>query len=116
MAYKPTEFHVESTEAFQDMVDEKDFAIAEAIVEGIMANLDTTKKHIHLLSVIIEEENSIFDVTIERKHFIETLEENIVHYVREERYEDCQRIADVINKLKGKQIGKLLNQISSSKK
>ena len=116
MAFKPKEFIVSSTDEFQEMIDEKDFSIAEAIVEGILANLDTKKKHVHLLSIIIEEENSIYDITIERKHFAETLEENIVHYVREERYEDCQRIADVIAELKGNDISNILNNITSSKK
>ena len=116
MAYKPKEFYVDSTDEFQEMVDEKDFRIAEAIVEGILANLNTKKKHVHLLSVIVEEENSVFDITCERKHFAETLEENIAYYVREERYEDCQRIADVITELKGSDISKILNTISGSKK
>ena len=114
--YKPKEFHVGSSEEFQEWVDNKDFRIASAIVEGILANLTTKKKNVHLLSVIIEEENSIYDITIERKHFAETLEENIVHYVREERYEDCQRIANVITELKGNDISNILNNITSSKK
>jgi len=114
--YKPKEFYVDSSEEFQEMVDNKDFRIAEAIVEGILANLKGKKKHVHLLSVIIEEENSIYDITIERKHFAETLEENISYYVREERYEDCQRIANVIAELKGNDISNILNNITSSKK
>ena len=114
--YKPKEFHVESSEEFQEMIDNKDFQIAEAIVEGILANITTKKKNVHLLSIIIEEEGSIYDITIERKHFAETLEENIIHYVREERYEDCQRIADVIAELKGNELTNILNNITSSKK
>ena len=60
-------------------------------MEGILHNLEGTKKHVHLLSVVCTDEGSIYEITIERKHFAETLEENIVHYVREELYEDCQR-------------------------
>ena len=116
MAFKPKEFIVSSTDEFQEMIDEKDFSIAEAIVEGILANLDTKKKHVHLLSIIIEEENSIYDITIERKHFAETLEENLTHYVREERYEDCQRIANIINELKGNELSNILSNITGSKK
>ena len=116
MAYKPKEFHVESTEEFQEWVDNKDFRIAEAIVSGILANLKGKKKHVHLLSVVIEEENSIYDITVERKHFAETLEENLPYYVREERYEECQMIADAISELKGNEISSLLNNITGSKK
>ena len=114
--YTPKEFYVDSSEEFQEMIDNKDFKIAKAIVEGILANLDTKKKHVHLLSIIIEEENSIYDITIERKHFAETLEENLTHYVHEERYEDCQRIANIISELKGNDISSILSNITGSKK
>jgi protein-arginine kinase activator protein McsA len=115
MKYKPKEFLVDSVEEFEDMVMNKDFRITESIVEGIFANLNTKKKHIHLLSVIVESENSIFDITIERKHFAETLEENLPNYVREEKYEECQRIADTINKLKSSQVSDILNQVKNKK-
>ncbi len=115
MKWKAAEFTVESTEEFEEMVMQKDFRIASAIVDGIFANLKTKKKNIHLLSVIVESENSVFDITIERKHFAETLEENLPHYVREERYEDCQRIADTISKLKNINISDILGQIPSKK-
>jgi len=115
MKWKAAEFIVDSTEEFEEMVMQKDFRIASAIVDGIFANLNSKKKHIHLLSVIVESENSVFDVTIDKKHFAETLEENLPHYVREERYEDCQRIADTINRLKISPITDILDQISSKK-
>jgi protein-arginine kinase activator protein McsA len=115
MKYKPKEFLVDSVEEFEDMVMNKDFRITESIVEGIFANLNTKKKHIHLLSVIVESENSIFDITIERKHFAETLEENLPNYVREEKYEECQRIADTINILKSSQVSDILNQVKNKK-
>lgn len=115
MKWKPTEFFVSSVTEFEDMVTDKDFRISEAIVNGIFANLETKKNNVHLLSIIVEEENSIFDITIERKHFAETLEENLPHYVREEKYEDCQRIADTINELKKSDISDILGQIMPKK-
>ena len=77
--------------------------------------IETKKKHIHLLSVIVESENSIFDITIDKKHFAETLEENLPNYVREEKYEECQKIADTINELKKESISNLINQIPPKK-
>ena len=115
MAFKPHEFIVDTTEDFQEMVDAKDFRLAEAIVKGIFANLDSKRNNVHLLSVICEEEGLVFDVTIEKKHFAETLEENLVHYVREEKYEDCQKIADTISILKNKHLGSIVHTISGSK-
>lgn len=115
MAYKPKEFVVGYSEDFQEMVDSKDFRIAESIVEGIFANLKSKKNHIHLLSIVCEEEGSVYDITIEKKHFAETLEENLVHYVREEKYEDCQKIADTISMLKKEHLGSIVQTISGSK-
>ena len=115
MKWKAKEFIVESTDEFEEMVIAKDFRIASSIVEGIFANLDTKKKNVHLLSVIVEAENSVFDITIDRKHFAETLEENLPHYVREERYEDCQRIADTINTLKYSDVSDILGQLKIKK-
>ena len=116
MAYKPREFEVDSVEEFQEMIDSKDFRIAEAVVEGIMANLETKKRFVHLLSIVCDEENAIYDITVERKYFAETLEENLAYFIREERYEDCQKIANTIEMLKKQDISTLLTNVSESKK
>jgi len=115
MAFKPKEFVVGYSEEFQEMIDNKDFRISESIVEGIFANLNSKKNNIHLLSIICEDEGVEYDITIEKKHFAETLEENLVHYVREERYEDCQKIADTISMLKKEHLGSLIQTVSGSK-
>jgi hypothetical protein len=94
------EITVNNTDEFQELVDNKDFRISKAIVEGILGNVNTKKKHVHVLSVTCLEEGEIYDITVERKHFIETLEENLPYYIREEQYEDCQRIVETISNLK----------------
>lgn len=91
---------VNTTQEFQELVNSKDFRISKAIVSGILDNIKSTKSHIHVLSVNCLEDNEIYDVTVERKYFIETLEENLPHYELEEQYEDCQRIVDTIKSLK----------------
>ena len=109
------EITVQNTDEFQEMVDNRDFRIAEAIVSGILKNINGKKKHIHVLSVTCLEEEEIYDITVERKHFAETLEENLPHYVREERYEDCQKIVNIISELKNQDISSILNNLTSSK-
>ena len=94
------EITVNNTEEFQELVDNKDFRIAKAVVDGILNNINSKKKHIHVLSITCLEEGEIYDITVERKHFIDTLEENLPYYIREEQYEDCQRIVNTINELK----------------
>jgi hypothetical protein len=94
------EITVNNTEEFQELVDNKDFRIAKAIVEGILDNVKSKKKYIHVLSITCLEEGEIYDINVERKHFVETLEENLPYYIREEQYEDCQRIVNAVSKLK----------------
>ena len=105
------EITVQNAEEFQQMVDNKDFRIAEAIVSGILSNINKKKKNIHVLSVFCLEEEEIYDITVERKHFAETLEENLPYYVREERYEDCQKIVFTINELKNQNISDITSEL-----
>ena len=94
------EITVNNSDEFQELVDNKDFRIAKAIVEGILDNVKSKKKYIHVLSITCLEEGEIYDITVERKHFVETLEENLPYYIREEQYEDCSRIVKTIDELK----------------
>ena len=86
-----------------DQLDSKDFKISESIVNSILSNLNSKKNHIHILSVSILEDGQTLDLTLERKFFIETLEENIKYFIEQERYEDCQKIVEAIDKLKIKE-------------
>jgi len=98
-----TEITVNNSNEFQELVDNKDIRIAKAIVNGILNNVNTKKKHVHVLSINCLEEGDTYEITVERRHFIETLEENLPYYIREEYYEDCQRIVETINGLKNPQ-------------
>jgi protein-arginine kinase activator protein McsA len=97
-----SELNVSTQEDFMELIDQKDFRISRAIVESILDNLDTKKKNVHVLTVNCEEENTTFDLTVDTKFFALTLEENLSHYVKEEKYEDCQKIVNAINQLKSK--------------
>jgi hypothetical protein len=110
------EITIQNSDEFQEMVDSKDFRISEAVVSGILKNINTKKRHVHVLSITCIEDDAIYDITVERKHFAETLEENLPYYIREERYEDCRVIADAIDKLKTQEIGNLIEDLSKSKK
>jgi protein-arginine kinase activator protein McsA len=98
-----TEFRLNNSEEFQDMVERRDFSISKAVVETLLANLNTRKQHIHVITVVCLEENAEYDITLERKYFADTLQENLKYYVENEQYEDCTRIVEAINYLKEKQ-------------
>jgi protein-arginine kinase activator protein McsA len=110
------EITVQNSDEFQEMVDTKDFRISEAVVSGILENINSKKKHIHVLSINCIEDEAIYDITVERKYFTETLEEHLPCYVQEERYEDCRLIADTIKKLKEQEVGILIDNLKKSKK
>ena len=97
------EITLNNSDEFQDMIDKKDFAIAKAVVETILANLNTRKKHLHVLSVNCLEDGATYDITLERKYFAETLQENLKYYIEKELYEECSQIVEAINKLKEKE-------------
>ena len=110
------EINLNNSDEFQDMIDRKDFTIAKAVVETILANLNTRKKHLHVLSVNCLEDGVTYDITLERRYFEETLQENLKYYVEKELYEDCTKIVEAINKLKEKDNGsKNTNTNSKSK-
>ena len=110
------EITLNNSDEFQDMIDRKDFTIAKAVVETILANLNTRKKHLHVLSVNCLEDGATYDITLERRYFEETLQENLKYYVEKELYEECSQIVEAINKLKEKDNGsKNTNTNSKSK-
>ena len=82
------------------MVERKDFSIAKAVVETLLNNLNTRKQHIHVITVICLEENAEYSITLERKHFADTLQENLKYYVENEQYEEDRKLL-IKDKLKG---------------
>jgi len=97
---KPKEFKVKTLEEFQELIDKKDISIAKAVIESILSNIKTHKKHVHVLSVQVDNENTIFDITLEKCHFKSTLEENLKYFEDKEMYEECIKINEGITKLK----------------
>ena len=99
---KLKEFEVNSLSDFQDMIDQKHFSISNAVVNSILNNLKTRKKHIHVLSVKCIEEDTIFDLTLEKKHFSDTLKDNLKYFEEKEMYEECIKIKKAIEILNNK--------------
>jgi hypothetical protein len=97
------EFTLNNSEEFQEMVERRDFSISKAVVETILNNLNTRKQHVHVITVVCLEEGAEYDITLERKYFADTLQENLKYYVENEQYESCTKIVEAINYLKEKQ-------------
>ena len=107
------EISVFDSEEFEKMVAQRDLRISKALVETILKNLTGRKRYLHALSILVENEETIYDVTVDRQDFIETLESNLSIYEDNELYEGCAEIVKAIKFLKTKQ---LLDDVKGSKK
>lgn len=91
---------VKSIEEFEEMLQEQDLKISKAIVEVALKNLKGTKRFIPVMEVHVEEDESIFDITLDRQDMFSTLQQNLEIHERNEDYEGCARIAKAIQELK----------------
>jgi len=96
---KKQQLTVKNQEEFTQLVDSSDFRIVRAIVEGALQNLNTTRRFIHILTVEVEEENDIYELTLDRKEILGCLKRNLVHYEEHEWYEKCREIVNAIDYL-----------------
>lgn len=94
--------NVKTREEFEELIYGKDFNISKSIVDSILENLNTKKRFIHVLEIVIEDEDRIMDLTVDRKDFIDTLEKNLEIHAYHEEYERCSEIQRTIQKLKNK--------------
>jgi len=97
-----TEISVFDSDEFEELVAQRDLRISKALVETILSNLKGRKRHLHALSVLIEQDQTIYDITIDRQEFVNTLEQNLPIYEKHELYEGCQEIVNAIKFLKEK--------------
>ena len=101
-----TEISVFDSEEFEELISQRDLRISKALVETILKNLKGRKRHLHALTVLIEQDQTIYDITVDRNHIITTLEQNLPVYERNELYEGCAEIVTAVKFLKGKDIKK----------
>lgn len=94
------EFSVNNMEEFEQMAESGDIRIAQALVDTILKNLKGRKRHIPALSVFVEEEEIILDVTVDRQDFIYVLETNLHKFEVHELYEKCAEIVKALKYLK----------------
>tara|TARA_R110000796_G_scaffold194409_1_gene310824 strand:+ start:246 stop:575 length:330 start_codon:yes stop_codon:yes gene_type:complete len=96
------EINVFDSEEFEKLVSEKDIRISNALVDTILKNLKGRKRHIHALSILVEQDQMVYDITIDRKEFSSTLESSLPLYEEVEEFEKCAKIFNAIEFLKNK--------------
>lgn len=90
---------VKSIEEFEEMLQEQDLKISKAIVEVALKNLKSKKRFIPVMEIHVEEDESIFDITLDRQDIVSTLQQNLEIHERNEDYEGCARIANALKEL-----------------
>lgn len=87
---------------FEELMLENNFEISSAIVNIILKNLKGKKKNIHILEINVLEEQTIYDITINRDDMLDSLEKNLKIHEDNEAYEVCSKIVEAIEYLKFK--------------
>ena len=67
---KPLEITVKNSEELTELMNEGSYEIAKSLVNHILLNLNTKKKRIHVISIFCEEDQSNYDLTLERSNFV----------------------------------------------
>ena len=109
-----TEFEVQNAEEFEKLIKSRDFRVYEALVSTVLKNLKSKKRHHHALSVISTDEDAIYDITIDKQDFHHTLEESLIAYESEEKYEKCAEIKKAMDFLDQKKVEKEITSIVES--
>jgi hypothetical protein len=94
------EITVKTHQEFKELIEGRNIEISKTIVEAIFANVNTTKKSIFIFHVNVLDDDAIYELTLDRNDFIESLEKNLVIHEKYEEYEFCAKILDTINTLK----------------
>jgi hypothetical protein len=98
-----TEISVFDGDEFEELITQRDVRISKALVETILKNLKGRKRHLHALSVLVEQDQTIYDITVDRQDFVTTLENNLPVYEKYELFEGCAEIVKAISFLKEKE-------------
>ena len=106
-----TEISVFDSEEFEELISQRDLRISKALVETILKNLKGRKRHLHALTVLVEQDQTIYDITVDRNDFITTLEQNLPVYEKNELYEGCAEILKALKFLKTKNILKSVKTV-----
>lgn len=93
---QPHIFEVETSAEFKELIGGGDFRIRNAVVDSILGNINSRKKNIHLFSIACFEDDKLFEVTLNKSYFLNTLKFNLPFFEAQEMYEKCEEIKKVI--------------------
>jgi hypothetical protein len=84
------------------MLDGGDYNLSCLVVDTTLENLKTKKKVIPIVSIYSQEEDMVWDLTLDREDMEETLSKNLEIMEKFEDYERCQEIVNGIKFIQSK--------------
>ena len=105
----------DNSESIQYMLEGGDYNLSCLVVDTTLQNLTTKKKVIPIVSIYAQEDDMIWDLTLDREDMEETLSKNLEIMEKFEDYERCQEIVNGIKFIqsKNKNGNKTKNKTSS---
>jgi len=95
-------FKVKDEKEFQGLIDKNDVRIPRSIVKAISDNMNNIKQNITVISIESAEPKITYNVSLEKKHYYETLQDNLKFFIENEQYEECNGIVAMMNSIKNK--------------
>jgi|TARA_R110001592_G_C13099524_1_gene744053 hypothetical protein len=90
----------DTEEELQEIFNGNSKKLHNLIVDTALLNLKNREKTIPVVSIHTKDDDTIYDIMIDRPDMIDTLEQNLITMEEFEDYERCQKIVNAINYLK----------------
>jgi len=90
----------DTTEELNDIFTAGNKKLHDLIVDTALANIKTRKKEIPVVSIRTKDDDTLYDIMIDRVDMVETLEQNLQSMEDFEDYERCQKIVNALDYLK----------------
>lgn len=100
-----TKVEVKTIEEFEGLMDNDDIFISTIIVNAVLRNLDTKKRFTYIMSVYVEDKDEVYDITLDKQSFIETLRDHLVIQEKNEEFIKCRDILKAIDYLETLSLG-----------
>lgn len=94
------EITVNTHQEFDELIEGKNIDVSKIIVDKILKNLNTKEKQIFIFDVNVLTEGVFYELILETKDFLASLEHHLIVHEEYENYEICAKILKAITKLK----------------
>ena len=82
----------------EEITQYKDLSISKIIINRITETIDNDEELVHIMDLLIEDEEVVLEVKLEKTEFKQALERNLAIHEKHEDYASCTKIKDLLNK------------------